>query len=60
MVYDVPRGADGGRRQRFETVRGTKRQTEARLTETLDALRRDRYVPLTSITVAGASSPFPG
>ena len=53
LVYDVPRGADGKRRQRFETVRGTKRQAEARLTEALDALRRDRYVPPSSITVAG-------
>ena len=35
LVYDVPRGADGKRRQKYETVRGTKRQAEARLAEVL-------------------------
>lgn len=35
LTYDVPRGADGGRRQKYETVQGTKRQAEARLRELL-------------------------
>ena len=51
IVYDVPRGADGKRRQRFETVRGNKRQAEARLAQALDAISRDRYFSPTSITL---------
>ena len=35
IVYDVPQGSDGKRRQRFETVQGNKRQAEARLAEVL-------------------------
>lgn len=52
IVYDVPRAADGKRRQRFETVHGNKRQAEARLAQVLDSLRRDRYVTPTNITLA--------
>ena len=32
LVYDLPRGGDGRRQQRSETVQGTKRQAQARLT----------------------------
>ena len=35
IVYDAPRGADGQRRQRHETITGTKRHAQARLTEIL-------------------------
>ena len=52
LVYDLPRGADGKRQQRYETVQGTKRQAEARLTQVLDSVRRDRYFEPTRLTVA--------
>ncbi len=51
LAYDAPRGADGKRRQRYETVRGTKRQAEARLTQILDSMRTDRYFEPTRQTV---------
>ena len=51
IVYDVPRAADGERRQRYETVHGNKRQAEARLTQALDAISRDRYQAPTTITL---------
>ena len=44
LTYDTPRGPDGKRQQRYETIQGTKRQAEARLTEILDSLRRGQYV----------------
>ena len=33
LTYDVPPGPDGKRQQRYETVHGTKKQADARLTE---------------------------
>ena len=44
LVYDTPRGPDGARQQRYETVEGNKRQAEARLTEIMDSLRRGQYI----------------
>jgi hypothetical protein len=32
LAYDLPRGNDGKRRHRYETVKGTKRRAQARLT----------------------------
>lgn len=52
LVYDLPRGADGKRQQRYETVNGTKRQAEARLSQILDSLRRDRYFEPVRLTLA--------
>ena len=43
LRYDAPRGADGKRRHRYETVRGTKRQAQSRLTEILGALNKGDY-----------------
>ena len=43
LTYDVPRGPDGKRRQRYETVRGTKKQAQARLTEIEHSLNNGRY-----------------
>ena len=52
LTYDVPRGPDGRRRQRYETVRGTKKQAEARLTEIEHTLNRGQYFEPTTLTVA--------
>ena len=51
LTYDAPRGADGRRRQRYETVEGTKRQAQARLTQILESLRTDRYFEPTRMTL---------
>ena len=40
------------RRQRYETVQGTKRQAEARLTQVLDSVRRDRWFEPSTLTLA--------
>ena len=58
LVYDLQRGADGKRRQRYETVQGTKREAQARLTQILDSLRRGRYVAPTRLTIAGFLDQF--
>ena len=52
LTYDAPRGADGKRRQRYETVRGTKRQAQARLSEILHSLNRGEYREPSTLTVA--------
>lgn len=52
LTYDAPRGADGKRRQRFETVRGTKKEAQARLNEILHALDKGDYREKTTLTVA--------
>ncbi len=52
LTYDAPRGADGKRRQRYETVHGTKRQAQARLNEILHSLNRSEYREPTALTVA--------
>lgn len=52
LTYDAPRAADGKRRQRYETVRGTKRDAQARLSEILHTLNRGDYREKTSLTVA--------
>ncbi len=52
LVYDVPRGSDGRRKQRYETVDGTKKEAESRLTEILRSLDRGRYFEPTSMSVS--------
>lgn len=52
LTYDAPRGADGKRRQRYETVHGTKRQAQARLSEILNSLNRGEYREPSALTVA--------
>ncbi len=52
LVYDVPRGSDGRRKQRYETIDGTKKQAESRLTEILRSLDRGRYFEPTTMSVA--------
>ena len=51
LTFDAPRGPDGRRNQRYETVQGTKRQAEARLTQILESLRRGHYLEPTNLTV---------
>lgn len=52
LTYDAPRGADGKRRQRYETVHGTKRHAQARLNEILHSLNKGDYREETTLTVA--------
>ncbi len=51
LTYDAPRGPDGRRNRKYETVSGTKRQAEARLTEILESLRRGQYHEPTRLTL---------
>ena len=44
LTYDAPRGADGKRRQKYETFKGTKKQAQARLREILGSIDGKRYV----------------
>jgi integrase len=52
LVVDLPRSSTGKRRQRTETVRGTKKDAEARLTQLLQELNTGTFVEATKITVA--------
>ena len=52
LTYDAPRGGDGKRRQRYETVHGKKRKAQARLNEILHSLNRGEYREPATITVA--------
>ena len=51
IAYDVGLDGDGNRRQRFETVKGLKRDAEQRLTEIMAALGQGDYVERTGKTV---------
>lgn len=51
LVYDAPRGADGKRRQRYETVNGNKRQAEARLAQVLQEVNTGRHRDPTKLTL---------
>ena len=51
LIYELPRGADGRRRQERRTVHGTKREAEAKLREILTALDRGDHVTPTKETV---------
>ncbi len=52
LTYDAPRGPDGRRRQRYETVHGTKKQAQARMTEIEHALNQGQYFESIRLTVA--------
>lgn len=52
LKYDLPRGADGRRRTRFETVRGDKKAAQRRLHELLNAVDKGTYVERSRVTVA--------
>jgi len=44
IIYELPRGADGKRKQGHQTVHGTKRDAEAKLRGVLTALDKGDYV----------------
>ena len=44
IIFDLPRGTDGKRKQARHTVRGTKREAEAKLRELMTNLDRGDYV----------------
>jgi integrase len=52
IKYDLPRGADGARRSRTETVRGSKSAAQRRLRELLGAIDRGEHVDPSRTTVA--------
>ncbi len=52
LTYDVPPGPDGKRQQRYETVHGTKKQADARLTEIQHELSRGAHFDPTTMTVS--------
>ena len=51
IIYDEPRGPDGKRRQRSETIRGTRRQAQARLTTIQHSLNQGTYLTPSQMTV---------
>ena len=51
VIYDLPRGADGKRRQARHTVHGTKRDAEAKLRELISASEKGDYVAPNKETV---------
>jgi integrase len=52
LKVELDRGADGARRYHRETVRGTKKAAEARMTELLGSLDKRTYVEPSKLTVA--------
>ena len=51
IIYDEPRGPDGKRRQRSETIHGTKREAQARLTTIQHSLDQGTYRTPSQMTV---------
>jgi integrase len=51
LVYDLPAGADGKRRQKTETVRGPKKSAQIRLREVLGAVDQGRVADPGKMTV---------
>lgn len=51
LVYDLPTGPDGKRRQRTETVRGPKKAAQIRLREVLSAVDQGRTADPGKLTV---------
>ena len=49
--WDEPRGPDGKRRQRNKSIRGTKREAEARLREILGSLDKGSYIAPSKMTL---------
>lgn len=52
IVYDIPRGADGKRKQKTETIYGRRKQAVKRLSEVEYDIFGDRYVEPTELKVA--------
>ena len=51
LIFDLPRGGDGRRKQARRTVRGTKREAESRLRELISGVEKGDYVTPTKETV---------
>ena len=51
LIFDLPRGADGKRKQARHTVHGTKREAEAKLRELLAERDKGGYVAPTKETI---------
>jgi len=51
IVVEIDHDADGRRRQKWETVQGTKKKAEARLAEILHALKTGLYIEPAKLTV---------
>ena len=51
LIYELPRDADGKRRQAIHTVHGTKRDAETKLRELITSAERGDYVTPTKETV---------
>ncbi|HHW15667.1 MAG TPA: site-specific integrase [Firmicutes bacterium] len=51
IVIDLPRGADGRRRQKWFTVRGTKKEAEAKLASLLHELNGGGFVEPSKMTL---------
>lgn len=51
VVYDAPRGLDGKRKLKTETVYGNKKQAEAVLNQRIIAIQRGEYVDSGTLTV---------
>ncbi len=48
----MPRGPDGKRKRRYETVRGAKKQAQARMTQIEHTLNQGKHFEPTSLTVS--------
>ena len=55
IVVDLPRGPDGKRRQQSVTVRGPKREAEAKLATMLAEIENGGFVEPSKLTVAAVS-----
>ena len=51
ITYDLPRGPDGKRQQRYVTVHGPKKEADARLAEIQHELNRGTHFDQTTMTV---------
>ena len=52
LIVDIGRSADGKRRQKWITVNGTKKQAQAKLAETINAIEKGAYVEPSRISLA--------
>ena len=52
LIHEAPRGPNGKRKQNSQTVYGTKKQAQARMSEILHSLNQDRYIEPTHLTVS--------
>lgn len=52
LKFDLPRGPDGKRRSEFVTVKGKRRDAEAKLSELVTAVHRESYVEPSKLTIA--------